>query len=74
MRIILNEFEFRPDRTTELFALEHLKNRLIMGKMVSPLFLGCFRSDPFDRASTNFQNQEVQDFQPSKSGSEANET
>ena len=27
-----------------------------------------------DRASTNFQNQEVQDFQPSKFGSEANET
>ena len=26
------------------------------------------------RASTNFQNQEVQDFQPSKFGSEANET
>ena len=28
----------------------------------------------FFRASTNFQNQEVQDFQPSKFGSEANET
>ena len=27
-----------------------------------------------NRASTNFQNQEVQDFQPSKFGSEANET
>ena len=26
------------------------------------------------RGSTNFQNQEVQDFQPSKSGSEVNET
>ena len=28
----------------------------------------------FSRASTNFQNQEVQDFQTSKFGSEANET
>ena len=31
MHIILNEFEFRPDRTTttELSALEHLKNTSI---------------------------------------------
>ena len=30
--------------------------------------------DAFTRASTNFQNQEVQDFQASKFGSKANET
>ena len=37
--------------TTELAALEHLRNTpidLIMGKMVFPLFLCCFWSDPFD--------------------------
>ena len=35
--------------TEELAALERLKNpqRLIMGKMMSPLFLGCSWSDPF---------------------------
>ena len=36
--------------TTELTAPERLKkypNRPIMGKMVSPLFLGCLWSDPF---------------------------
>ena len=32
------------------------------------------RKTQLNRASTNFQNQEVQDFQPSKFGSEANET
>ena len=47
MHNIMNEFEFRPDRTptTELAALEHLINTpidLIMGKMVFPLFLCCF--------------------------------
>ena len=44
MHNIMNEFEFRPDRTTELAALERLKkypHRLIMGKMVFPLFLCC---------------------------------
>ena len=37
--------------TTELAALERLRNTpidLIMGKMVFPLFLCCFWSDPFD--------------------------
>ena len=35
--------------TAELAALEGLKNphRLIMGKGMSQLFLGCSRSDPF---------------------------
>ena len=35
--------------TAELAALERLKNphRLIMGKMMSPLFLGCSLLDPF---------------------------
>ena len=35
--------------TAELVALESLKNphRLIMGKMMSPLFLGCSLSDSF---------------------------
>ena len=47
MHNIMNEFEFRPDRTptTELAALERLRNTpldLIMGKMVFPLFLCCF--------------------------------
>ena len=37
------EFEIQPDWTAELAALERLKNphRLIMGKTVLPLFLGC---------------------------------
>ena len=36
-------------QTAELAALERLKNphRLKMGKMMSPLFLGCSGSDPF---------------------------
>ena len=36
MHNIMNEFEFRPDRTTDY------PHRLIMGKMVFPLFLCCF--------------------------------
>ena len=46
---IMNELEFRPDRTTkpttELAALERLRNTpidLIMRKMMFPLFLCCF--------------------------------
>ena len=33
-----------------LSALEHLKknHRLVMEKMMTPLFLDCFQSDPFD--------------------------
>ena len=46
MHNIMNEFEFRPDRTTDYrAALERLRNTpidLIMGKMVFPLFLCCF--------------------------------
>ena len=47
MHDIMNEFEFRPDWTTdaELAALERLRHTpidLIMGKMVFPLFLCCF--------------------------------
>ena len=45
MHEISDELEFRLDwtLTAELAALESLKNphRLIMGKMMSPLFLGC---------------------------------
>ena len=55
MHNISHEFEFRPHLTTdyELSALECLKyplkkDRLIMGKMVSPLFLQCLWCDPFD--------------------------
>ena len=42
--------QIRPP-TTELAALEHLRNTpidFIMGKMVFPLFLCCFLLDPFD--------------------------
>ena len=47
MHSIMNEFEFRPARTTDYggAALEHLRNTpidLIMGKTVFPLFLCCF--------------------------------
>ena len=47
MHNIMNEFEFRPDRTTDygVSSLERLRNTpidLIMGKMVFPLFLCCF--------------------------------
>ena len=35
---IMNEFEFRPDRTTS----KKYPHRLIIGKMVFPLFLCCF--------------------------------
>ena len=46
----MNEFEFRPDRTTDYgiscpWAYPH---RLIMGKMMFPLFLCCFWLDPFE--------------------------
>ena len=36
--------------TLWLSAPEHLKypHKLVMEKMVSPLFLDCFQSDPFD--------------------------
>ena len=44
MHIILNEFEFRPDRTTNYgvtcpWTSKKYPHRLIMGKMVSPLFM-----------------------------------
>ena len=47
MHIILNEFEFRPDRTTNYRVIcpwtsKKYPHRLIMGKMVSPLFLVVF--------------------------------
>ena len=53
MHNIMNEFEFRPDRTTDYgvscpWASKKYPHRLIMGKMVFPLFLCCFWLDPFD--------------------------
>ena len=53
MHNIMNEFEFRPDRTTDYgvscpWACKKYPHRLIMGKMVFPLFLCCFWLDPFD--------------------------
>ena len=47
MHNIMNEFEFRPDRTTDYgvscpWASKKYPHRLIMGKMVFPLFLCCF--------------------------------
>ena len=53
MHNIMNEFEFRPDRTTNYgvscpWASKKYPHRLIMGKMVFPLFLSCFWLDPFD--------------------------
>ena len=44
MRNIMNEFEFRPDRTTDYgvscpWASKKYPHRLIMGKMVFPLFM-----------------------------------
>ena len=53
MHNIMNEFEFRPDRTTDYgvscpWASKKYPNRLIMGKMMFPLFLCCFWLDPFD--------------------------
>ena len=53
MHNIMNEFEFRPDRTTDYgvncpWASKKYTHRLIMGKMVFPLFLCCFWLDPFD--------------------------
>ena len=53
MHNIMNEFEFRPDRTTEYgvscpWASKNYPHRLIMGKMMFPLFLCCFWLDPFD--------------------------
>ena len=40
----LDEFEIRPDPTTGFMVTD----RVMMGKMVSPLFLGCVSSDPFN--------------------------
>ena len=53
MHNIMNEFEFRPDRTTDYgvscpWASKNYPHRLIMGKMVVPLFFCCFWLDPFD--------------------------
>ena len=53
MHNIMNEFEFRPDRTTDYrvscpWASKKYPHRLIMGKMMFPLFLCCFWLDPFD--------------------------
>ena len=53
MHNIMNEFEFRPDPTTDYgvscpWASKKYPHRLIMGKMVFPLFLCCFWLDPFD--------------------------
>ena len=57
MRNIMNEFEFRPDRTTDYGVIcpwesKKYPNRLLMGKMVFPLFLRFFFFffwlDPFD--------------------------
>ena len=53
MHNIMNEFEFRPDWTTDYgvscpWASKKYPHRLIMGKMVFPLFLCCFWLDPFD--------------------------
>ena len=53
MHNIMNEFEFWPDRTTDYgvscpWASKKYPHRLIMGKMVFPLFLCCFWLDPFD--------------------------
>ena len=47
MHNIRNEFEFRPDRTTDYgvscpWASKNYPHRLIIGKMVFPLFLCCF--------------------------------
>ena len=47
MHNIMNEFEFRPDGTTDYgvscpWASKKYPHRLIMGKMVFPLFLCCF--------------------------------
>ena len=47
MHNIMNEFEFRLDRTTDYgvscpWASKKYPHRLIMGKMVFPLFLCCF--------------------------------
>ena len=53
MHNILDEFEFRPDLTTDYgvscpWASKKYPHRLVMGKMVFPLFLCCFWLDPFD--------------------------
>ena len=50
---IMNEVEFRPDRTTDCgvscpWASKKYPHRLIMGKMVFPLFLCCSWLDRFD--------------------------
>ena len=53
MHNIMNKFEFRPDRTTDYGVIcprasKKYPHRLIMGKMMFPLFLCCFLLDPFD--------------------------
>ena len=53
MHNIMNEFNFRPDRTTDYgvncpCASKKYPHRLIMEKMVSPFFLCCFSLDSFD--------------------------
>ena len=54
MHNIMNEFEFRPDRTTDYgvscpwASKRNTPIDLIMWKMVFPLFLCCFWLDPFD--------------------------
>ena len=53
MHNIMNEFKFQPDRTTDYrvscpWASKKYPHRLIMVKMVFPLFLCCFWLDPFD--------------------------
>ena len=53
MHNIMNEFEFWPGRTTNYgvscpWASKKYPHRLIIGKMVFPLFLCCFWLDPFD--------------------------
>ena len=53
MHNISNEFEFRPDWTTDYRVIcpwtsKKYPHRLTMGKTVWPLCLGCLRCDPFD--------------------------
>ena len=53
MHNISNEFEFRPDWTTDYGGIwpwtsKKYPHRLIMGKTVSPLCLSCLRCNPFD--------------------------
>ena len=53
MHNIMNEFEFRPDRTTDYgvscpWASKKYPYRPYNGEMVFPLFLCCIWLDPFD--------------------------